>query len=94
MADPRKTARWRRLRKELYRRDRAANACCWICHQPIDYRARPGTPDAWEPDHVKDVRSFPSLAFEPSNVMPAHCSCNRSRKDSELVPLGAGSRQW
>lgn len=94
MSDPRKTTRWRKLRAELYRRDRAANAPCWICHQPIDYRARAGTPDSWEPDHVRDVARFPQLAFDPANIMPAHCSCNRSRGDRDLVPMGSSSRAW
>lgn len=94
MSDPRKTTRWRKLRAELYRRDRAASAPCWICHQPIDYRARPGTPDSWEPDHMRDVKNYPQLAFEPSNIMPAHCSCNRARGNREMVPVGRPSRSW
>lgn len=93
--DPRQTRRWRKLRALLYERDRAANAPCWICGQPIDYRAPAGTPDAWEPDHVRDVRSRPDLALDPGNVMPSHSSCNRSRQDrKDEPPLGEPSRDW
>lgn len=95
MADPRSTARWQRLRAILYDRDRKANAPCWICGQPIDYRARSGTPDSWEPDHVLPVATHPDAAFDPGNVRPAHCSCNRSRGSSKGCPgLGSLSRRW
>lgn len=95
MADPRSTRRWRTLRDALYRRDRAANAPCWICGQPIDYRAKAGTPDAWEPDHVRPVDRFPELAYDPGNIAPAHCSCNRSRGSGGAGgTLGTPSRAW
>ncbi len=94
MSDPRKTTRWQKLRRLLYRRDRAANAPCWVCGQPIDYRARPGTPDAWEPDHVRDVKHWPELAFEPTNIRACHCSCNRSRGTREVAGTGKPSRPW
>lgn len=93
--DPRGTRRWQELRASLYERDRKANAPCWICLQPIDYRAEPGTPDAWEPDHVRPVATDPELAFDPGNIRPAHCSCNRSRGSKRGVSsLGRPSRNW
>lgn len=95
MRDPRGTRRWRELRERLYRRDRAANVPCWICGQPIDYRAEAGTPDAWEPDHVQPVADHPELAFDPGNIRPAHCSCNRSRKNTGAgEQIGVPSRIW
>ena len=95
MTDPRRTSRWRKLRPLLYERDRAANAACWICGQPIDYRAAPGTPDAWEPDHAVPVRDAPELAFDPGNILPSHSSCNRARGKGESGnDLGTPSRAW
>ena len=95
MRDPRGTRCWRKFREGLYRRDRATNAACWICGQPIDYRAEPGTPDAWEPDHVVPVAQAPDLAFDPGNVRPAHCSCNRSRGDRRgSLGIGKPTRNW
>ncbi len=93
--DPRASTRWKRLRAILYRRDRKANAPCWICGQPIDYRAPAGTPDAWEPDHVLPVASHPELAYDPGNIRAAHSSCNRSRGSKAAEPsLGSPSRTW
>lgn len=95
MSDPRQTRRWRELRSRLYERDRKANAPCWICGQPIDYRAEAGTPDAWEPDHVVPVASNPELALDPGNVRPSHCSCNRSRGSDKGAPsIGSPTRRW
>lgn len=95
MGDPRQTRRWKRLREQLYKRDRAANAPCWICGQDIDYRAPSGTPDAWEPDHMLPVSERPDLAFDPGNVRAAHCACNRSRGSKRGEPsLGEPSRKW
>mgnify|MGYP002546931531 CR=1 FL=1 len=94
-SDPRQTARWRALRARLYERDRAVDAPCWICGQPIDYRAPAGTPDAWEPDHVAPVSSDPDKAYDPGNIRPAHSSCNRSRGSSKGAPsIGEPSRNW
>ena len=93
--DPRGSTRWQKLRQILYRRDRSANARCWICGQPIDYRAPAGTPDAWEPDHVLAVKDHPELAYDPGNIRAAHCSCNRSRGNRAAQPsLGTPSRIW
>lgn len=93
--DPRGTTRWQRLRAQLYERDRRACAPCWICGQPIDYRAAPGSPDAWEPDHVQPVALRPELAFDPGNIRPAHASCNRSRGANRGAPsIGSPSRDW
>ena len=43
---------------------------------------------------MRDVKNYPQLAFEPSNIMPAHCSCNRARGNREMVPVGRLSRSW
>ena len=94
-SDPRCTRKWRKLRDQLYRRDRAANAPCWICGQQIDYRAEAGTPDAWEPDHVMPVAHHPEAALDPGNVRPSHCSCNRARGSAGAAGLiGKTTRDW
>lgn len=93
--DPRSSTRWQQLRRNLYERDRRANAPCWICGQQIDYRAPSGTPDAWEPDHVLPVATHPDLAYDPGNIRPAHCSCNRSRGSSGAGGgIGRTTRDW
>ena len=93
--DPRGTKRWQKLRANLYERDRRADARCWICGQPIDYRAPSGTPDSWEPDHVLPVSARPDLAFDVGNIKPSHCSCNRARgKRGNANDLGSPSRAW
>lgn len=96
MATSRRGGRhWQRVREAAFQRDRKKNAVCWICGMPIDYDAPSGTPDAWEPDHIKPVAKFPQLEFVLSNIAPAHCSCNRSRGDgSGIDRIGTTSRRW
>lgn len=100
--DPRSTERWRQVREMCYRRDRKRNAKCWICGGTINYRASNNSlspdysPNAWEGDHRISVLQHPEFAFDPTNVMPSHCSCNRSRgdKEKEAGQLGENSRDW
>lgn len=95
MASRRGGRKWQAVRHAAYLRDKKKGAKCWICHQPIDYDADPGTPDAWEPDHVKPVAKFPELEFSLSNIRASHCSCNRSRGDgSGIDRIGSTSRRW
>lgn len=95
MAKRRGGAQWQAVRTSAYRRDLKQHAVCWICGQPIDYQAKPGTPDAWEPDHVKPVSKYPELEFSLSNIRASHCSCNRSRGDGTGADkIGATSREW
>ena len=92
----RHSRRWREvIRPQCLRRDMAAQAPCWICGQPIDYTAAPGTPDAWEPDHYYPVKDYPELAEDPANIRPSHSSCNRSRHTGEHDgDIGEPSRRW
>lgn len=95
MASRRGGKRWQTVRQAAFNRDKKADAVCWICEQPIDYYAEPGTPDAWEPDHVKPVSKFPELEFSLGNIRASHCSCNRSRGDgSGIDRIGVTSRRW
>ena len=84
------------LRREYLEQCRAINAACWLCNQPINYDARPGTPNSFEPDHFLPRADYPELALDPDNLRPAHASCNRSRgKKDRPLPLGRRSLpQW
>jgi len=92
----RTTQTWRKLRLQCFKRDKASNAPCWICGQPIRYDVKPSsTPDSWEPDHRLSVKHHPELAEVPENVLASHKSCNRSKGDrAGLNNLGAPSREW
>lgn len=95
-----KSTRWRRVREAAYERDRSANAPCWICGKPIDYRAPSGTPDAWEPDHYLPVCDYPEHQLDLANIRPSHASCNRARGSLDRAAkqraqtLGERSRDW
>jgi len=80
----------RKLKREHRARCRAANAPCWLCGQPIDYAAPPGTPDSFESDHRIPVSIRPDLAYLPSNLMPSHAGCNRSRGANPVESTTAG----
>lgn len=92
----RDTPTWRRMRLACFRRDRAANAPCHICGQPIDYALAPSsTPDAWEPDHRFTVAAHPELAEVPGNVLASHRRCNRARgSKAGISNLGERTREW
>jgi 5-methylcytosine-specific restriction endonuclease McrA len=92
----RTTATWRKLRLQCFKRDKAANAPCWICGGSIDYDAKPSSHDyAWEPDHRHSVKTHPELAEVPENVMPSHRKCNRAKRDKAAVnELGRRTRAW
>lgn len=92
----RTTQTWRRLRKQCFDRDKAKNASCWICNQPIDYSVKPSsTPDSWEPDHRHSVKTHPELAEVPENIYPSHKRCNRAKgAKAGISNLGNPSREW
>lgn len=92
----RDTPAWRRMRLACFKRDRAADAPCHLCGQPIDYSLAPSsTPDAWEPDHILTVSTHPELAEVPENIAASHRRCNRSRRNKAgITNLGRPSREW
>ena len=92
----RTSATWRKMRMQCYQRDKKVNAPCWICGQPIDYKARPSsTAESYEPDHRFPVSTHPELAEVPENVLPSHKKCNRSRQaKAGINSLGDASRAW
>ena len=92
----RTTVEWQRLRKQCFARDKAANAVCAICGEPIRYDLKPSSDkDAWEPDHKIPVNKHPELAEVPENIQPSHVRCNRAKKDKAGInELGNRSRIW
>jgi|SRR5271163_83689 len=71
--------RWRRL-KERFKADcRNRLAVCWRCRQVIDYDAPPQAPWGFEADHYHPCSSHAWLAYDYTNLRPAHSKCNRSR---------------
>jgi len=72
--------RERRLKHEFRARCQAAKLPCWICRAPIDYTARPQTPDSFEPDHYRPVKTHSAMGYDMSNLRPSHSRCNRSRQ--------------
>ena len=75
------TRRFHRLKAEFFAKCRAERPVCWLCGQPIDYSADPGT-------------TADSLTL-PANFEPAHFACNSRRGNGEPpVSLGVLSRKW
>lgn len=74
---------------------RAKQAPCWICGEPIDYDADPNDPDSFTVDHMVGWAKAPELRYEPSNMQSAHRKCNDARGADDLPPaLGLTSRNW
>ena len=92
-----RSSRWKQVRLMAYERDRAANAPCHICGQPINYLLDPSSaPSAYEPDHLVPVSKAPELELDLLNIAASHTQCNRSRGDGtngENI-LGQQSRVW
>lgn len=74
----------------------ASNAPCGICGQAtIDWDGPPFRPDSFELDHIKSIRHHPEYEFDPSNVQPAHHSCNRAKGAGDTLTLvGRTSEPW
>lgn len=85
-----------RHKQQFFERCRRDRPPCWLCGQPIDYSAEPGTTDdSLTLDHRFPVSKRPDLQDDPANFMPAHRSCNIRRGDSDpYLPLGTFSRDW
>lgn len=90
------TRYFKQVKARFYERCRRERPVCWLCGQPIDYEAEPGTTDdSLTLDHRIPVSKRPDLQDDPANFMPAHRSCNIRRGDSDpLLSLGTFSRVW
>lgn len=70
--------RWRKLRASVLRE----SDVCWIC----------GERGSTSVDHIVPVSLDPTRALDPTNVRPAHLSCNSSRGNGRRGM--ATSRPW
>lgn len=72
--------KWQRIRAQVL----AASNVCHLC----------GKPGATEVDHVVPASVAPWLRFDPSNLRPAHPSCNRRRGNRPAGTTEGTSRAW
>ena len=87
--------RWRNVCAPLIAMWTANAAACWICDKPIDYTAdRRRHPDSLHVDPVLSRKTYPDLAYAPSNLRPAHRHCNLSRGDRPAQPHRITTRRW
>lgn len=93
-----------KLRDEFYEQGKLLDADpatrdqagCWLCHQRIDYVARPGTTeDSHSLDHFLPVSTHPELQLDPSGFRHSHYRCNTGRSD-KMTPstLGEAVTKW
>jgi 5-methylcytosine-specific restriction endonuclease McrA len=86
---------WDRERKAFKDECKRANTPCWICRGskgPIQYDARPRTPQSFTVDHVTPT----SLGGDPlrrANFKAAHYGCNSSRGNTTRGQFPT-SRKW
>lgn len=77
----RNTAKIRAFKKQM----RQEAAPCYICRLPIDYDAKPNTPNSFELEHILPLSTHPHLGEDPANLGPSHASCNRSKGARDAV---------
>lgn len=84
-----------RLMRKLKANQRAKRQACWLCGQPIDYKAAHDDPNAFSYDHIKPWSTHPDLRFDPANGASAHLRCNKARGNRAPSPgLGLRSQAW
>jgi len=96
------TRRYMKLRAVFLDECKEANAPCWLCGQPIDYRIPHNDPvtgavnrEAFELDHAYPRSTHPELAEDPSNFRPSHRACNLKRSDGKGdLPMGSVSSRF
>lgn len=91
----RRGARWRRLCADVKARARRGEVCC-RCGQRIDCNLEWPDPASCSTDHFPHpLSTHPHLAEEPTNLAPAHLSCNSSAGNKGRTPsIGAVSETW
>lgn len=88
----RKGSRWRRAQKECMESGEALRIPCWICGQPIDYaftRRYPHHRYAGTVHHIHGLAQGGD-PLDPSNLTPAHRSCN-TRESNRIRNGGTAS---
>lgn len=86
----RSTRRWHRIVTEL----RSRRLPCWLCGHLIDYSLPPNHRDSFTVHHRVPLAVAPHLAEDPTNLAPAHRSCNSRQGDNPEPPPLATSRRW
>ncbi len=84
--------RWRKAVAQL---KRESVPVCYLCGRDIDLTLHYLDPMAWTAEHKIPVSKRPDLAYEASNLAPAHRRCNSIKSDGDLpaIPLKS-SRRW
>lgn len=91
----RSSRRYRHLAREVRRIAQGTNAPCVLCKQPIDYTLEHPDPGSFSVEHLQPWSTHPHLREDPSNLAPAHLSCNSSRgRRSAPATIGQTSRTW
>lgn len=89
--DIRSTQRWRKLCERL-KRERPP--ICHFCGEDIDLTLSGRERRGWTLDHLKALCDYPELAFDESNLKPAHNECNASRGGRNTPAPVKFSRKW
>jgi 5-methylcytosine-specific restriction endonuclease McrA len=90
VTDPRSTNRWAELCRALRP---ILPPVCWICGGDIDRTLPAKNKWSWTLDHVVPLAQRPELAFDESNLRPAHMWCNAKRGNGTSKP-DRMSRKW
>lgn len=67
------------MRKAFAIQCETRNDPCWLCGQPINYKADYPAEDSFTVDHMYPVATHPHLAEDPGNLRPCHALCNWAR---------------
>lgn len=95
MSDDRSTRRRRVDRAGRKAGWAARNLPCIRCGQPIDYSLPWDARQACTEEHIKPWSTHPHLRDDPTNLGPAHASCNKSRGNrAESPTLGMTGQEW
>lgn len=89
------TGRWKRLRKEFLAS--LTDFDCSICGEFVDTDLSGS--EAYGPtvDHIRSVKHYPDLEYEPSNLALAHRVCNQHKYDkpeAKLPEQTVRARYW
>lgn len=90
MVRGRNDARWVKLSRYLRQ---VLPPVCWLCGEEIDTTLPRRDKRSWTLDHIKPLSEFPELAYEESNLRPAHMQCNSKRGIGKTQPVNV-SHDW
>lgn len=90
-SDGRSSRAWKRLCAQLRRE---LPPICHLCGGDIDLGLHHLDKWAWTLDHVLALDTHPHLAMDPTNLRPAHRSCNSSKGTGSSTTSVRTSRTW